>query len=176
MSGEPTELPAPADMEELVAALVDAGKSVRETSARLEGELAGQMTSLEERSAALSERLDADLKKLEEIKARLMLGLEELDSALRRLRTERETWESASRATDARHAVTTAELRAELVAERAQITSLEEENRKLRAELVAEQVRISTLEEANRKLREQHEGLDERLSALENKKFLGLFR
>jgi len=142
-------------MASLVAALEAASRGIEEARATLAADYSEHKQKLEADVEGLTTKLRDELQAVATLKKRLDEQLEELERALKGVRTERQTWEAQARATDARHDAATQELRAELAVERARVTELETENRRLRVEQGA---------------------LDERLAALENKKkVFGLF-
>lgn len=113
-----------------------------------------RLADFELRAADLAERLKGELAEAQTARGRVDAGVEEIFSAVRLVRADRETWEAQGRAAEARNEAALQELRRALADEKARVTALEA---------------------ANKRLLEAHATLEERLAVLEKKKVFGLF-
>ena len=155
------EADSKAQVEQLRA---DAAHSIASTKATAEGHLRDlrvavetatrKLADLEQRAAELAERLKRELTESQNARSRVDAGVDAISSAIRQVRTDRETWEAQGRAAEARNEAAVQELRRALADEKARVTALEA---------------------ANKRLLEAHSTLEERLTALEKKKVFGLF-
>ncbi len=119
-----------------------------------QGLTARRLTDFEQRAGDLTARLAGELSESQKARSRVEAGVEELSSALRQVRADRQTWEAQGRAAAAREGAALLELHQALLHEKARVTALEA---------------------ANMRLLEAHATLEERLGMLERKKVFGLF-
>ena len=143
---------------------IDAGRSIASTKATAEGHqrdlriavetATRKLADLDQRALVLAERLKGELAEVQTARGRVEAGVEEISSAIRLIRADRETWEAQGRAAKARNEAAVQELRRALADENARVTALKAANKRLVA---------------------AHATLEKRLAVLEKKKVFGLF-